>query len=340
MMKIRVAKWAGALLFILLAAITFESYTQAAVPVSQRFDLTDPSTQLIRSKALHNNTVLQSFAFDNTNKKIFTVQLMAGGQQLPGESAPVSGANRALNGDLCVTKLDLSGNVEGYMFLKGFGHGVQIGAEPVGSASYLWTEVDALSDGTSGWGSKLARFQFVNGQVLTSASSSLTKFELVPGADRTTVNIDMTHGYLTMRYREDGSFRYGVYSLAQVKAGNYTAFADIAQPSGLGTFQGFTSFGSTLYLLEGNSYNSTTSIYPNGNTYITSVNLNNGIVSDKQLTKAGYTLTFREPEGMAVQIPDTNHPENARLGIGLASTVSESNTSKLASIYYKDSLTD
>lgn len=281
---------------------------------------------------------MQSLAFDNTNNRTYTLQLIAGGNQFSGETGAVSGATRALNGDLCLTELDEAGNVTGHMYLKGFGHGVQFGAEPVGTSTYLWTEVDSVNDGTNGWGSHLGRFKFVDGTVLTNTSTAITKFALLPNIDRTTCNVDMVNGYLTMRYRVNGSFHYGVYDLNAVKGGIVQPIADIGQPAGLGTFQGYVSFGSYMYLLDGDAYNGTTSVSPTGNTYITLLDLNTGAQVDRQLTKAGYTLTYREPEGMAVQVPNPADPSSARLCFGFASTVSDTNTSKLASIYYKDLL--
>src|SRR3954468_11798472 len=82
----------------------------AAVSAGGRFDLSVPSTQLIREKAPHNNTVLQSFAFDDVNGHLYSIQLMQGGIRLSGESAPVSGADRAARGDMCITKLSLTGS--------------------------------------------------------------------------------------------------------------------------------------------------------------------------------------------------------------------------------------
>lgn len=166
----------------------------------------------------------------------------------------------------------------------------------------------------------------------------MEKHRLVAGADRTTCNVDMANGYLTMRYRINGAFRFGVFELAKVKQGSYSSVADVPQPALQYSFQGFASFGSYLYTLEGSAYGTSGSVEPTGNTYITCVNLNNGAVVDRQLTKAGYTLPFREPEGMAIQIPDMSNPNAARLCFGFASTVSSTDNSKLASIYYKDAL--
>ncbi|MFH5187365.1 hypothetical protein ACHHV8_34975 [Paenibacillus sp. TAB 01] len=297
---------------------------------SKMFDLSAPASTLIQDKELHNGTVLQSFAFDNVNQHIYLVQLMAGGQQLPGETAPVSGAARDLNGDLALTKLDMSGNELGYMFLKGFGHGVQIGVETVGDTAYLWTETDSVPGSDNhGWGTQLARFAFEDGKVLTPSSPELEKFSPVEGADRTTVNIDPANGLLTMRYRIDNAFRYGVYELAKVKQHVYEPIADVPQPS-VGTFQGFASYGGYLYLLEGTSYGSSGSTAPVGNTYITAVNLGTGAVADKQLISAGNSLTFREPEGMAIHLPNAKHPQKAELSFGFASSFTPL---RLANIY-------
>ncbi|TVY07930.1 phage baseplate protein [Paenibacillus cremeus] len=326
-------------LLSLLAGLTMTSLLPIAAPgvmaersalESKMFVLQEPASELIRNRKLHNGTVLQSFAIDNVNQRIYVVQLMAGGQKLAGEAAAVSGANRDKNGDLALTQLDMDGNELGYMYLKGFGHGVQIGVEPDGETAYLWTETDSVTEGTSGWGTQIARFAFENGKVLTATSPELTKYRLIEGADRTTVNVDPATNLLTMRYRLNGSFRYGVYNLSDVKAGNYTPVADVPQPQ-VGTFQGFASYGGYLYLLEGTSYGTV----PVNNTYITAVDLSTGEVMDKQLISAGESLTFREPEGMAIRIPDLKHPQKAQLTFGFASDFTPT---RLANLYAIDRL--
>jgi hypothetical protein len=306
----------------------------ATVPASKRFDLSDPSDMLIREKALHNVTVLQSFAFDNVNKRIYTVQVVQGGLQLPGESAPVSGSTRADNGDLCVTQLDLAGTKLGFMYLKGFGHGVQIGVEPVGTAAYLWTETDAVNQ----WGTAIARFKFTSGAVLTTSSTALEKHRPVSGSTNNTCAIDPTTNRLTLRHHVNGGFRYNVYQLADVRARSYTPLVSVAQPSTVGSarpFQGYTALGSYLYLLEGSAYGTYDSVEGTGNTYITVQDLNTGAQIDRQLTKAGYTIPFREPEGMAIQLPTASDPASARLCFGFAGGTSGARN---ASIYYKDLL--
>lgn len=305
----------------------------ASVPVSGRFDLSDPSDKLIRGNRLHNNTVMQSFAFDNVNKRIYTVQVVQGGVQLPGESAPVPGATRAANGDLCVSQLDLAGNKITFMYLKGFGHGVQIGVEPVGSTAYLWTETDAVDQ----WGTAITRFKFTAGAVFTTSTSGLEKHRPVSGSTNNTCAIDPTTNRIILRHKVSSGFRYNVYNLADVRARSYTPLASVAQPATVGSarpFQGYTALGSYLYMLEGSAYGTYDSVEGTGNTYITVVDLNTGAQVDRGLTKAGYTIPFREPEGMAIQLP-TGSASSARLCCGFAGGESGARN---ASIYYKDLL--
>lgn len=328
---------------LISSTVTLNNQVHASVPTSDAFDLSTPATMLIREKAVNNATVLQSIGFDNVNQHIYVAQLIQGGLQLPGEPAPVSGAVRSANGDLSITKLDFAGNKLSYMYVKGAGHGVSIGVEPgIGQngqpVAYLWTETDSYDEGSGGRGTKIARFPFTDGAVVTPNTPWLEKHDIIPGAYNTTASIDMEYGHLTLRYRLNGVYYFDVFDLEQVKQNNYVSLAHIQVPAvNTGSsFQGYTKHGSYVYVLEGKKYGDPGSVYPDGNTYITSVDLNTGVTLEKKLTRAGYTLPFREPEGMGIQIPDMNHPEEARLAFGFASTVSSTDSSKLVSIYFKD----
>ncbi|RVX45729.1 hypothetical protein EDD27_8543 [Nonomuraea polychroma] len=288
-----------------------------AASAAGRFDLAAPASPLIWKKALYDETVLQSFAFDNVNGHIYAVQLK-------------NGAGSAAAGDLCLTKLSLTGTVLGHMYLRGFGHGVQIGVEPAGTSAYLWTETDAVRDSTgNAWGRRLARFKFVNGRTLTPSSSGLTKYAPISGATSTTCAIDPSTNRLIMRYRNSGAPRYAVYSLAELKAGAPRKLHDVAQPSGLGVFQGYTAYGNYLYLLDGTAYSGSNPAP--GNAHLTCVDLRTGAKVQRSLTQAGKSLDYREPEGLAVQIV-SGRP---RLCLGLASGVAGA---RKVSIFYKSAL--
>ncbi len=313
----------------------------AAVPASKRFDLTDGSDEWHREILLSETRILQSFGFDNNNKHLYTAQLVQAGRILPGETRTYTGTERSTNGDLCVTRLDWGGNIIGRMYLKGFGHGVSIGVEPSGNSAYLWTETDSVPDGTNtGFGTKVARFKFANGAVLRPDSQQVTRFNPAPGSTNNTVAVDPVNNRLVHRHRINGAFKYSLYDLATFKTGTFTPLITIDQPAVLTgpTFQGYTSLGQYLYTLDGTaySYDANGNRTSEANSYVTSIDWNTGLVHERRLTKAGESLFYREPEGLAIQIPDVGTPAAARLHIGLGSEESLSQTDKKASFYYKD----
>ncbi|MFC3999825.1 teichoic acid biosynthesis protein C [Nocardiopsis sediminis] len=300
------------------AALGFTATPASAdVPSSPRFDLSAPSHDLWRHKALQDDTVMQSFTFDNVNKRLFVAQLK-------------NGSSSNANGDLCITQLDFAGNRQGHMYLMGFGHGVSIGVEPSGSSSYLWTETDSVDTR----GTRLARFRFSNGTTLTNTSSALAKHTPIAGADLITCATDPVNNTLVMRYRNSSGVRYAVYRISDVRNGNYgNKLADIAQParfsgSGAPTFQGYAVYGQFLYLYDGTAYSASNP--PPGNAHVTSVNLNTGAEVERRFTRAGESLEFREPEGMGVYRTDAGQ---VRLFLGFASGVSGD---RRANLFYKN----
>ncbi|MFF9819883.1 teichoic acid biosynthesis protein C [Streptomyces sp. NPDC014006] len=298
------------------------SPASAAVPASQRFDLTQPSYDLYRGQSLHDVTVQQGFAFDNVNRRLFVAQRRDGTSDTAG--------------DLCITQLDFAGNYVGYMHLTGFGHGVAFGAQGVGSSTYLWTEVDS----SGGYGQRLARFKFTSGTTLSNTSSALTKFTPVTAATQHTCSIDPVNNRLIVRYQLTDGKHIAVYDLAAATSGDFSSpLADFKQPTLptlSSTFQGYTAYGQYLYVLTGDSYD-VTGKDANGNwivnSEVTSIDMNTGaIVQGPVLTKAGSTLDFREPEGLAIYQTAAGE---VRLFLGFASGVAGDRRSNL---FYKNVL--
>ncbi|MGP4114368.1 phage baseplate protein [Streptomyces sp. 4N509B] len=288
----------------------------AAVPASARFDLTEPSYDLFRHKDLHEGTVQQSFSFDNVNRRLFVAQLR-------------SGYDGTL-GHLCVNQLAFDGTRIGHMHLTGFGHGVGFAAQGVGSATYLWTEVDANANG---YGRRLARFRYAAGTTLSASSTSLTKYHPVAEASEHTCSVDPVHNRLVVRYHVSGVGKHiAVYDLARAAAGDFSQrLADFRMPSVPGTAQGYTAYGQYLYYLTGNAYSDDNP--PPGNAELTTVDLNTGrVVQGPFRTEAGRTLTFREPEGLAIYRTAAGEP---RLFLGFASGESGDRRSNL---FYKNAL--
>ncbi|KAJ5550819.1 hypothetical protein N7535_001241 [Penicillium sp. DV-2018c] len=305
------------LLLALLFLICNIQHVQATIPTSKRFDLSKPSYDLFRSKSLHDATVQQGFAFDNTNRRLFVAQRRDGSSETAG--------------DLCITQLDFDGNYVGYMHLTGFGHGVSFGVQAVGSASYLWTEVEANANG---YGKKLARFKFASGTTLSASSSSLKKFTPVKGATEHTCSVDPVNNRLVVRHQLNGSKHIAVFDLDKATDGDFSApLANFKHPSlktASSTFQGYAAYGQYIYLLYGTSYDASGGKV---NSDVTAVNMNTGaVVQGPTLTKAGSTLTFREPEGLAIY---KTAGGEVRLFLGFASGKAGDRRSNL---FYKNAL--
>ncbi|MET9497599.1 teichoic acid biosynthesis protein C [Streptomyces sp. NPDC006552] len=356
------------------SAATYPAPGSALLVPSARIDLNSGSERWIREKATRDATIIQALGYDNANGHIYLAQVTQGGLKLAGESAPVSSADRNRRGDLTITQWDMDGNTLGYMYLRGFGHGGNIGVEPVGSRAYLWMEADGVeiidvSNKPSSRGTRLARFPFVNGQVLDTTSPTLPKYTPVPGSTHNSATIDPVYGRLALRYRDtDNVFKFQIHDLDLARLGIWSEpLATLSQPSltalsgwplttyGSPYLQGYAVVGRYLYMLHGNSYGSTQTINDQdtvisepgvGNTFLSAVNLATGAFDpappapfDKNVnplhTTAAYTLTFREPEGLGVRIPDPARPDVFELGMGFAS--GDAGTRR-ASIYGKSGL--
>ncbi|MFF3849320.1 teichoic acid biosynthesis protein C [Streptomyces sp. NPDC002328] len=287
----------------------------AAVPASSRFDLSKPSYDLFRSKVLHSKRVQQSFAFDSVNKRLFV-------------AAKRSGSVDA-DGDLCISELDFDGNYVSYMHLDGFGHGVAFGVRPSGGTSYLWIETEANS---GGYGTKLACIKYSAGTTLDASSTSFGRFQPVSGATEYTCSIDPVYNRMIVRYHKAGGKHIAVYDVSDTDKGDFSnPLADFTPPAISGTPQGYTLYGSYMYFLTGTAYSDTNE--KPGNTYLTSINVNTGAIAQgPTLSKAGSTLTHREPEGLAIYRTDGGE---SRLFLGFA-TGDEGD--RRSSIFYKNDL--
>ncbi|GAA3826802.1 hypothetical protein GCM10022403_070130 [Streptomyces coacervatus] len=253
-------------------------------------DLAVPSDRWLWQKAtLKESTVLQSFAFDEANKHLYVLQVTATGHAA---------------GDLCLNQLDYNGNRLGHMYLKGFGHGVSMGIQrdAKDGSTWIWTEADAVN----GFGQGVTRFHFANGATRTAADVKIRK----PIADSTNnqPSVCMASRRIAVRYRDKANKpRYRIWDLDAFTARDYdNPIADIAQvgahPDPKIPFQGYALHRDTVYQLAGTAYNTTTNPFAKkGNAYASSLSITTGKLLQQQRTEAGYTLAYREPEGVAVR---------------------------------------
>jgi hypothetical protein len=279
----------------------------ADVPASPYFDITQPSYDLFRNKMLHeSHHVMQGFTFDNVNRRLFIAQLQ----------------NGSSGDDLCVNQVDFAGNRVASMHVSGAGHGVSIGVEAVGGASYIWMECDSDRTDDTGRGTALARFEFVDG-----ATPTLRKF--LPGSKTITCATDPVHGRIVVRRNEGGTMRYSLHDLPDAAAGDFDApLTTFTEPALGGVFQGYTIHGQYLYTLDGTGHDDPADI----DSYVTRIDMNTGAIEARALTRAGSTLVYREPEGMAVYRTEAGE---TRLFLGFGS---RDGADRYANIFYKNAL--
>ena len=298
-----------------------ESLVVREVPLSAYFKLNEPSYDLFRHKTLKDDTVQQSFAFDQKNRRLFVAQRKNG---TPSE-----------DGDLCITELDFAGNYLSHMYVLGAGHGVAIGAEPVGSSTYLWTEANCKSNG---YGERLARFKWSKGETIDVGSSSDEATKFKPFADSTNIicNINGLDQSLVCRYSCTQGKCLAAFDIAKANQGDFSnPLYNVPQPELNGrsdTFQGYVAFGSYIYILSG-----TSNAVNGGNldSEVTSVDVNTGKIHQGPVfTQAGKSLEFREPEGMGVYTTAAGEP---RLFLGFASGKAGDRRSNL---FYKNFLVE
>jgi len=307
---------AGALVAAGTLGVPAATARTLSLPTSKRFQMSATTNEFFRSKPLQDATVMQSFAFDTPNNRLFAAQLRGG-----------SGAN---SGDLALTQLDFSGNQLGYMYLTGFGHAVSIGAEASGSTTYLWTETDV--DTANGRGRQICRFPWQNGKTLTS--SAVTKWKPVSSGSVFTPAVDQRFNQLGVRHSLSDGMHINIYSLTAARSGDFsTVLASFKQPAltpGI-DFQGWALYGSYAYFWEGEAYPGEPD-----ETQATSkmwcYDINAGQLVDSFLTLAGKSLTYREPEGMAVY---GSTDATARLYFGFASGVTGD---RRANLFYRNDL--
>jgi hypothetical protein len=265
-----------------------------------RFDLAAPSSMFLDQKRIRDATVMQCFAFDDRNSVLYVAQVMQGGRQLTGEWAPVSATDRAAFGDVCISRVGYDGVLLSSMYLRGFGQPVAIGVEPVGSASYLWlgTASDLILLDNKGFPTRVGRVQFVPGGVVDYPSTQVEVHDPVPDATQVSVSFDALNRTLLVRYVAvaGGPFQYDLYALDAFRARNYRPLYRRTETGISHRYQGHAHYFDQVYRLEGRSGGVTAAP-----TYVSSFDLPTGRTVQRTRNDAAPTLTFREPEGIAVQ---------------------------------------
>lgn len=309
----------------------------ATVTPSQRFALEGNGGYTVLGATLHQPYwAMQSFAFDHVNGHIYFAQTKVG----------------SANGDLWMTRTDLSGKVLGAMALHGFDHGSSMAIEPDTSGSpYVWLAGDwrSLSPNTAPNSHTICRFKYSDGGVLDYADAEVRAFPigLSDFLDCPRPSIDPSTNRLLIRYMGTTSpWRLALFDLPAVINKGISDSTPILTKRALPTnaqlhlsdsddFQGVTSYGQYAYLSYGGPPKNPSD--PAKPSYLVTLDMNNTGDSVKQLypTKAGETtLPGREPQGTAIWLSSGG----PRLAFGFSSKISGSPDQFRASVFYKSDL--
>lgn len=243
----------------------------------------------------------QNVSIDWQNNLLYSTQIINGGVLLPGEVLPAkTQAERALAGDLAITRFTRAGTITGVMYVRSMGHGVSLNAEPVGSDTYLWMEADSAIDGVFGLGQKVGRLKFTDGATVDSSSGLVQKFDPVPGFRRVFNTIDFQNDRIAVSWADLTPQRnrtYRVYNFTQFKLGIYTPLFEFPLDGLDNGLQNHCLYGDFIYQIEGAPYSGTNP--PPGNSW-TSVLDMNGSVVQRVFNATALGLNNREPEALNV----------------------------------------
>ncbi|MFD0369746.1 hypothetical protein [Streptomyces sp. NPDC059071] len=276
-----------------------------SVTIPGQIDIAGPVGKLLHRRPLHNGTVMQSFAVDPVTGDVYVLQIMEGGLRLDDEAAAVDYPTRKAQGDLCLTRLDQAGAIRGHMYLRGFGHGVNLGVENRAGEVWLWTEAASTPNSKNeGYGTAVVSFAYADGDVVDSGTARHSPaYTPDPAARFITPTVDHSANELVLRYYLGGVTTFARYDLARATAGDWQAIQRITPdiPADGTDFQGYASHAGVLYTLKGQSLDA---VPLPGNTYITAFEWATGAQLDHRHVTAGPGLAWREAEGMAVSVRD------------------------------------
>jgi hypothetical protein len=257
------------------ALLAFTAGCATAVPAAATVA---PARAVFTGLALRDPTVMQSFAYDPVHRVWIFAQLTWG--------QPASA------GDLTLTRVSAAGVRLGWMHLRGFGHGLSVGAEPCGTGTCVWAEARAVAEPALGWalpgsyGTGIARFAWRSSATLTPSSAGVAVYAPNGGQPEQTPSVDWADRLIAVQYWSAALrvFRWAVYPLAAFRARDYTAAARVTVPAVLAasgrTEQGWALAGrGTLVNWQGEAYSAANP--PPGDATFATVTMSGAVASGR-----------------------------------------------------------
>lgn len=265
--------------------------------MADHFDPTLPASILLGGPVdLSQGTVHQQCAVDDATGDVYATQVISGGRQLEGETAPVPFEDRARRGDFAINRVSAQGALLGVMYVRGFDHGAALGVQRVGDTVYMWTGYDAAeaAAGSNGYARKIARFEFADGAVLDIGDAGIDVYDHAPGFDHITASVDTAHDQIALRAHSNGTYYVTVYRLSTFTPADLgtVLYAQRAVPVA-DEFQTWVIFGKYLYNWHGHAGN---------RLFWTIYSLPDAAVVGGEIDNDQYPdLTYREAEGICVK---------------------------------------
>lgn len=223
--------------------------------------------------------VTQSFAIDFDESCIYTTQSIT-------ETDPHH---------ILITKMNFTGDILGYMRLHGFGHGSQIGIDKIDGVTKIWCECEGRPHTDTGrlYGTKICRFEFVDGAEYTNSTGSV--YDIIPNARNIQVAISEETNRLSVKYiTYDNKNGFKVFDLRSVLNNRPRVLASFLIPNWLedsiNPNQGHSVYENRIYHYQGGDSQS-------AEARITVLDFR-GNVLDSNIIKDGIRFTNREPEGL------------------------------------------
>ncbi|GAA5702264.1 hypothetical protein Save01_03081 [Streptomyces avermitilis] len=314
----------------------------AAVPASERISLAGDVSTLLWNDDIYPNTVLQSFAFDNVRGHIYLAQVLAGSKSSENGrlritktdlTGKVLGAMNLTEGgglgwghgvsiaaEATATYVRLWVEVDALTVDEGDAVGLQL-------ARIKFVDGATLTPQSAG----IEKHLLVQGAANVTCAIDPIHNRLI---QRGKVNGAMR--YYVYALSDVLARKYTPLATFTQPALNYTgqvrnSLTDNtwATEKYTGIFQGYTAYGQYLYMLDGNAYNNCDRAdfnkklppspspafvkwcqeqgFPgapktSGNAHLTTVDMNTGEIVEQRHITSGESLTYREAEGMAIQV--------------------------------------
>ncbi|WP_425824659.1 hypothetical protein [Streptomyces fractus] len=293
-------------------------------------DVSADAEVLFRNVTTGGDGGMQSFAVDSVNQNVYIAEPIAEGVQLDDEDTPVSHTDRIAAGDLCFSRMTMSGVYLDRMYVRGVGNALAIAVDPLSDGTVnVWTGTDASDDsGGPGYSTTIGYFPWSPSDTTALDSGDITRFMpdgepsvwAATAIDPTTRRLLYSHTNTAMDI-----FDHTLYDLEEAYQGVFEPIATLAMDRGSDLLvQGIAAVGNYLYMWTGYQLD----VEPRVSTIMfrydfTTGRLVESVLVDDLLDDENYPDTHREPEGLAVWLTDADSLASWVLGAGFNSVPPE-----------------